>query len=65
MARRKLRERIDQACENGENVVLACSGSSTPIRTISSAMIPCVEYVYLHGDEDLIRRRWRSEGGTS
>ena len=22
-------------------------------------------YVYLHGDEDLIRRRWRSEGGTS
>ena len=35
-----LRERIDRACESGENVVLACSRSSTPTRIISSATTP-------------------------
>jgi gluconokinase len=59
-----LRERIDRACETGENVVLACSALKHAYQDYLERDDPaCVEYVYLHGDEDLIRRRLAARKG--
>jgi gluconokinase len=53
-----LRERIDAACERGENLVLACSALKHAYRDYLEKHEPeCVQYVYLHGSEELIRQR--------
>ena len=59
-----LRERIDRACTSGENVVLACSALKHAYQEYLERDDPaCVEYVYLHGDEELIRRRLAARKG--
>src|SRR4051812_46713273 len=47
---RALRSRVDEACERGENVVLACSALKQDYREYLEQNHPnCVHYVYLHG----------------
>jgi gluconokinase len=59
-----LRTRIDKACERGENVVLACSALKEDYREYLEQNSPqCVHYVYLHGPEQLIRRRLAERKG--
>jgi gluconokinase len=59
-----LRRRIDKACERGENVVLACSALKQDYRGYLEENNPdCVYYVYLHGPEELIRRRLAERKG--
>jgi gluconokinase len=53
-----LKRRIDDACAKGENVVLACSALKHSYQDYLERDEPaCVEYVYLHGSEELIRER--------
>jgi gluconokinase len=53
-----LKCRIDDACARGENVVLACSALKHSYLDYLERDEPaCVEYVYLHGSEELIRER--------
>ena len=59
-----LRRRIDEACERGENVVLACSALKHEYRELLERnYADCVHYVYLHGPEGLIRRRLAGRKG--
>ena len=59
-----LRERVDAACERGENVVLACSALKHAYRDYLEKHEPeCVQYVYLHGSEELIRKRLAERKG--
>ena len=59
-----LRRRIEEACEQGENVVLACSALKHDYREYLERHDPeCVHYVYLHGSEELIRRRLAERKG--
>ena len=60
----KLRHRVDAACEQGENVVLACSALKHAYQDYLAQHEPeCVRYVYLHGSEELIRQRLASRKG--
>jgi gluconokinase len=59
-----LRERIDQACERGENVVVACSALKHAYQHYLEQHEPeCVHYVYLHGSEELIKQRLAARKG--
>lgn len=59
-----LRRRVDEACERDENVVLACSALKQDYREYLEQNHPrCVDYVYLHGPEPLIRRRLAERKG--
>src|SRR5439155_9867022 len=59
-----LRRRIDEACGRGENVVLACSALRHAYQDYLERDEPaCVRYVYLHGSEELIRRRLAERKG--
>ena len=59
-----LRRRVDEACERGEDVVLACSALKHDYREYLERHDPeCVHYVYLHGSEELIRRRLAGRKG--
>jgi gluconokinase len=53
-----LRQRIEQACKQGENVILACSALKREYRQyLQRHDLECVHYVFLHGSEELISRR--------
>ena len=53
-----LRVRIDAACARGEDVVLACSALKHAYQDYLERDEPdCVQYVFLSGSEELIRRR--------
>ncbi len=53
-----LRLRIDEACERGENVVLACSALKHAYQHYLEKDEPGqVHYVHLRGSEELIRQR--------
>jgi gluconokinase len=53
-----LRERIKAACAANENVILACSALKRSYQDLLEEDAPeCVEYVYLHGSPELLRRR--------
>jgi gluconokinase len=53
-----LRERVDHACDSGENLVLACSALKHAYQEYLERHEPeCIHYVYLHGSEELIRDR--------
>ena len=59
-----LRERVDAACERGENAVLACSALKHAYQDYLEKHEPeCVQYVYLHGSEELIRQRLAERKG--
>jgi len=59
-----LRERIDAACADGEDVVVACSALKHAYQDYLERNEPeCVRYVYLHGSEDLIRQRLAERKG--
>ena len=59
-----LKRRIDGACARGENVVLACSALKHSYQDYLERDEPaCVEYVYLHGSEELIRQRLAARKG--
>ena len=59
-----LRRRVNEACERGEDVVLACSALKHDYREYLERHDPeCVHYVYLHGPEGLIRRRLAERQG--
>jgi gluconokinase len=59
-----LRERIDAAAARGENVVLACSALKHAYQDYLEQHEPeLVEYVHLHGSEELIRRRLAARTG--
>jgi gluconokinase len=61
---RALRRRVDEACGRGENLVLACSALKHAYQDYLERDEPeCVEYVYLHGPEELIRRRLAQRKG--
>jgi gluconokinase len=61
---RALRQRIDEACAQGENAVLACSALKHDYREYLERDEPaCVRYVYLCGSEELIRRRLAQRKG--
>ena len=61
---RALRQRIDKACAQGENAVLACSALKHDYREYLERDEPaCVRYVYLYGSEELIRRRLAQRKG--
>jgi gluconokinase len=59
-----LRDRVNKACEQGEDIVLACSALKHDYREYLERHDPeCVHYVYLHGPEGLIRRRLAERKG--
>ena len=59
-----LRSRVDEACERGEKVVLACSALKQDYREYLEQNHPnCVSYVYLHGPKGLIRSRLAERKG--
>ena len=59
-----LRNRVDKACEQDENVVLACSALKQDYREfLERNSVNCVRYVYLHGPKGLIRRRLEERKG--
>ena len=61
---RALRERVDEACGRGENVVLACSALKQDHRDRLEQGSPgCVRFVYLTGSEELIRSRLEAREG--
>lgn len=61
---RAVRARIDEACERGENVVVACSALKHEYQDYLERYDPaCVRYVYLHGSEELIRERLAARKG--
>jgi gluconokinase len=61
---RALRRRVEEACGRGEDVVLACSALKHDYREYLERHDPeCVHYVYLHGSEELIRRRLAAREG--
>lgn len=61
---RMLRKRVDAACTDGENVVMACSALKQDHRDELEGGSPgCVRFVYLTGSEELIRRRLEEREG--
>jgi gluconokinase len=59
-----LRQRIDEACGRGENVVVACSALKHAYQDYLDQHEPaCVHYVYLHGSEELLRERLAARKG--
>jgi gluconokinase len=59
-----LRKRVDEACKRREDVVLACSALKHDYREYLERHDPeCVHYVFLHGSEELIRRRLAERKG--
>ena len=59
-----LRDRVDQACAAGENIVLACSALKHAYQDYLEQHEPeCVHYVYLFGTEELIRQRLAARVG--
>jgi gluconokinase len=59
-----LRVRIDRACTEGENVVLACSALKHAYQDYLERDDPaCVHYIYLHGSEELLRKRLAERQG--
>ena len=59
-----LRERVDRACTTGENIVLACSALKHAYQDYLERHDPaCVHYVYLHGSEELIKKRLAARKG--
>jgi gluconokinase len=59
-----LRVRIDAACRNGEDVVLACSALKHRYQDyLEHDDPPCVRYVYLEGSPELIRKRLADRKG--
>jgi gluconokinase len=59
-----LRERIDEAVERGEDVVLACSALKHSYQDYLEKHHPHnVRYVHLRGSEELIRRRMAERKG--
>jgi len=59
-----LSERIDRACRQGENLVVACSALKHEYREyLEWDDLECVDYVFLHGSEELIRRRLEQRRG--
>src|SRR5687768_3898532 len=61
---RALRRRIEEACEHGENIILACSALKSEYREyLERHDLECVHYVFLHGSEELISRRLAQRKG--
>lgn len=59
-----IRERMDLALARGENVVLACSALKHAYQDYLEQHDPAhIHYVYLHGSEDVIRRRLAARTG--
>jgi gluconokinase len=59
-----LRQRVDAACTSGENLVLACSALKHAYQDYLERHDPaCVQYVYLHGSEELIKQRLAARKG--
>lgn len=59
-----LRQHVDDACERGKSVVLACSALKQEYRGFLEQNHPdCVHYVYLHGPVELIRQRLEERKG--
>jgi gluconokinase len=59
-----LRDRLDAARTRGEDVVLACSALKHDYQVYLSQHDPDeIRYVYLHGSEELIRRRLAARTG--
>jgi gluconokinase len=59
-----LRQRIEKACKQGENVILACSALKRDYRQyLERHDLECVHYVFLHGPEELISRRLAERKG--
>lgn len=59
-----LRRLIDEACERGENLVLACSALKHAYQDYLEKDAPwCVQYVHLRGPEELIRQRLAERSG--
>jgi gluconokinase len=59
-----LRRLVDDACERGQNLVLACSALKHAYQEYLERDEPlCVHYVYLSGSEDLIRQRLAARTG--
>src|SRR5262245_56051927 len=59
-----LRQLVDDACERGENLVLACSALKHAYQEYLERDEPtCVHYVYLSGSEELIRQRLAERKG--
>lgn len=59
-----LRQRIEEACRQGENVILACSALKREYRRyLERNDLDCVHYVFLHGSEELIGRRLAQRKG--
>ncbi len=55
---RALRERIENACRQGENIILACSALKREYRQyLERNDLECVYYVFLHGSAELISSR--------
>ena len=53
-----VRRRIEEACKQGENAILACSTLKRDYRQyLERHDLECVHYVFLHGSEGLISRR--------
>jgi gluconokinase len=59
-----LRKRVEEACQQGENVILSCSALKHDYRDYLERHDPeCVHYVHLHGSEELISRRLADRKG--
>lgn len=59
-----LRRRLDDACDRGESLVLACSALKHAYQHYLERHHPAdVRYVYLHGSEELIRERLAARTG--
>lgn len=62
-----LRDRIKGGYERGENIVLACSALKHAYQEYLDYLEPydpaAVQFVYLHGDEELLRRRLAARAG--
>jgi gluconokinase len=59
-----LRRLVDDACDRGENVVLACSALKHAYQEYLQRDVPgSVRYVYLYGSEELIRQRLAARKG--
>lgn len=61
---KELRQRMDDACDQGEDVVLACSALKHRYRDYLREDRPeCFQFVYLEGSEELIRERQAKRKG--
>lgn len=59
-----IRQRIEGACDRGENVVLACSALKHSYQDYLQRESPeCIHYVFLNGSEELIRQRLSARKG--